>query len=62
MIIKPPKPGLGFGIWEFGILGFGLARLGCGNFTIVRQHVEEVKQDVEDLIKKEEIGKIKECM
>ena len=31
MIIKPPKPGLGFGILGFGILGFGLAWLGCGN-------------------------------
>ena len=30
MIIKPPKPGLGFGILGFGILGFGLAWLGCG--------------------------------
>ena len=29
MIIKPPKPGLGFGFWDFGIW-FGLAWLGCG--------------------------------
>ena len=31
-MIKPPKPGLGFGFWVlgFGILGFGLAWLGCG--------------------------------
>ena len=33
MIIKPPKPGLGFGILGFGILGFGLAWLGCGNMV-----------------------------
>ena len=25
VIIKPPKPGMVFGIWVFGILGFGLA-------------------------------------
>ena len=35
MIIKPPKPGLGFGILGFWIFGFGLAWLGCGKIFVV---------------------------
>ena len=50
MIIKPPKPGLGFGILGFGILGFGLARLGCGenidelNVNLYKMHTEKYNE------------------